>query len=174
MINNKVFFRFIFLSILLFNSCSSSKKEKIGVYNTDHLQVVHQVKKTLPVGRDRDSTIILSFYEILNKDTLRIKPISFNNIYDFRSRIKFSAFAWRANVSGNVVIEFEIDSSGRGNNVRVLSEIGGVGQSLAEAIYQFKFDYIQNIYTNGYPLLLIAYINLWTSMQTTPTQRIQN
>ena len=173
MITNKVLFQFIFLSILFFNSCSSSKKEEIGRYSTDHLQVVHYVKKTVPFGRDRDSTIILSFYEILNKDTLRIRQINFNNIYDFRKRIKFSDFSWRANVSGNVVIEFEIDSSGKGNNVRVLSEIGGVGQSLAEAIYRFKFDYWQNIYSEGYPLLLIAYINLWTSMQTSPIQRIQ-
>ena len=163
MIKYKVLFQFIFLSSLILNSCTSSQNESIsepkkgGILN---LSIIS------PNAGNRDSTVILSFYEILSKDTIRLKQIDFNNGYELKNRIKFSKLVSRANLSGNVVIEFEIDSSGRGYNVRELSDIGGgASKSIAEAIYQFKFDYMQNIYSEGYPILLIAYIKLSTPVK---------
>lgn len=164
----KVLFQFIFLSTIILNSCSSSNKESMNEHKGGRLKI----SVISPNTGNRDSTIILSFYEILSKDTLKIEPINFNNGYEFKNRIKFSNFAWRANLNGIVLIEFEIDSTGRGNNVRVLSEIGGVGQSFAEAINQFKFDYWQNIYSEGYPLLLIAYINLISPAPKLPIEQV--
>ena len=168
-----LFISFIFL-IFFCESCSSSKEtlNSQGYKNPDIIIVptINVISK-----QKKDSTIVLSFYKMMDYDTLKLKRVNVSDEDSLLRLIKIPEIAFRAGIGGIVIIEFRLDSSGTANNIRILSGIGaGVDESVADVIKKFKFNIrqnYQNINTENISILLIAYFRLSETITITPTER---
>jgi len=97
----------------------------------------------------------------MDKDTLKLKSVIVSNKDSLMQQLKIPEVAWRAGLKGNVIINFDLDSSGIANNIRILSGIGGgTEQAVISTIAKFKFDISQDylpINSKSISILLIAY-----------------
>jgi len=155
----------------MFLPCSVfPQKENIETQKPDSLR--YHIKY-FGIPLKRDSTIRISFYKILDRDTLKLEEIRFRT--SLKKNMKFSEVVWRAQVEGTVILEFEIDSSGYGKNVRILSRIGaGVEESLVDAINKSRFEYNGRNYSENYSILLISYFKFWQQIEKTPPIPLRN
>ncbi len=159
-IKNILLFISLFLLIILFSNCASSKQElrevsKSNKVSKNNSTIIHSIRlvKSTP-----DSIAIYSFYRILKKDTLKLENINLSYKDSLIKKIRIPNIAYRAGVKGNVIIEFNLDSAGLAKNIRILSGIGAeVENSVVKAISKYKFNFWRNTIKENSSILLIAY-----------------
>ena len=181
--NNNSFFLILSVVTLLYG-CSSSKEE-VKVYRQGHLKTIIVdgpiTKLTTELGHrgeTQDSVVRISFYQILDMDSLYIRKADLLNKDSFHKLLKIPIVAIRSGVEGQIMIRFNVDSSGTAYNIKALAGIGaGVEDAFIDAIKKFNFNIYENnqlISTQNIIMLLVAYTKFSSYLkQFSPTQVIK-
>lgn len=84
-----------------------------------------------------------SCYEIVNNDSVLLKPIKILNLDSLKTRIKYPDIARRTGVGGNVLIELKLDNVGKIESMKAVSNVGaGLEESVLSSLkgFHFKFE----------------------------------
>lgn len=149
------------ISILIYCSCSS---QEIKTVETPTLSFYPSQR--IPFHNNKIyGKVEFSCYEIVNKDSVFLRPIKILNIDSLKYRIKYPGIAKRAGVGGNVLIELKLGSTGEIESMKAVSNIGAsLEESVLNSLKGFRFKFKEASTDKDISILLIVSFNIVNSL----------